>query len=93
MPLMIVADPKTSGVTIRIESGPDEINEIVVQKMNRPMKLEDRFYQRYQIVKPAGYEDQEIFHCPDRGLEVLLSAVFMTLAAPIKRLPNCDMLA
>jgi len=90
---MILADTQSGGVTIRIESGLDGINEIVVRKTNRPMNLEDRCYQRYQIVKPKGYEDQEIFHCPDRGLEVLLSVVFMTLAAPIKRLPNCDMRA
>ena len=90
---MIVAEPNSDGVTIRIESGPDEINEIVVQRTNRPMKLENRFYQRYQIIKPSGYEDQEIFHCPDRGLAVLLSVVFMTLAAPIKRLPACDIRA
>lgn len=90
---MITADRYSGGVTIRIESEQGEINEIVVQKTNRPMRLENRCYQRYQIVKPEGYEDQEIFHCPDRGLEVLLSVVFMTLAAPIKRLPSCDVRA
>lgn len=90
---MIITDPYQGGVTIRVESGPGEINEIVVRKTNRPMKLEDRCYQRYQIIKPKGYEDQEIFYCPDRGLEVLLSVVFMTLAAPIKRVPSCDLRA
>jgi hypothetical protein len=90
---MIVTDSYSDGVTIRIEGGRGEINEIIVQKKNAPMRLEDRCYQRYQIIKPTGYEDQEIFHCPDRGLAVLLSVVFMTLAAPIKRLPACDMRA
>jgi hypothetical protein len=90
---MIVAEPTSGSITIRVASGRDEINEIVVQKTNSPLRLENRNYQRYQIVKPKGYEDQEIIYCLDRGLEELLSAVFIALASPIKRLPGCDMRA
>ncbi|GEM_PF-3698016 len=86
----ITVDSSSNCVTIRIKSKPGEIHEILVQKTNRTMKLEDRCYERYKIISPKGYEDQEIFHCPDRGLEVLLSLVFMTLAERTKRFPGCD---
>jgi hypothetical protein len=87
---MIAADPRIDDVTIRVETGPDVLGEIVVQRTNDTLKLEARCYQRYRIIKPTGYEDQEILHCPDGGLEVLLSSVFMTLAAPVKRSSGFD---
>jgi hypothetical protein len=90
---MINAEAQPDGITIRVEAGSGEIREIVVQKTDRSMRLEDRSYLKYQIMKPKGYEDQEIFHCPDRGLEVLLTVVFMTLAAPMARVPHPEMRA
>jgi hypothetical protein len=90
---MSVAEPQPDGVTIRVEAGRGKIEEIVVRKTDGSMRLEDRSYLRYQIIKPKGYEDQEIFHCPDRGLEVLLTVVFMTLAAPMERVPHREMRA
>jgi hypothetical protein len=90
---MISTESISGSVTIRVASGRHEINEIIVQKANSPLHLKNRYYQRYQIVKPKGYEDQEIIYCPDRGLEELLAAVFIALAAPLKRLPGCDMRA
>jgi hypothetical protein len=67
-------------IAVQVLYGHGGIEDIVVRKMDKTLKLEGKDYHRYQIVQPEGYEKEEIFHCPDRGREALLSVVFITLA-------------
>jgi hypothetical protein len=38
-----------------------------------------------RVVNGFGYEEEEIFHRPDKGREALLSVVFITLAESGRR--------
>lgn len=72
-------------VAVRVWNASGGIEDIVVRKMDKVLKLEGKDYHRYQIVQPAGYEEEEIFHRPDLGGEALLSVVFITLAESGRR--------
>jgi len=67
-------------IVVRVLNGRGGVEDIVVRKLDKVLKLEGRDYHRYQIVEPEGYEKEEIYHRPDRGREALLSVVFITLA-------------
>ncbi|OGD20803.1 MAG: hypothetical protein A2Y69_05025 [Candidatus Aminicenantes bacterium RBG_13_59_9] len=72
-------------VVVRVWNGFGGTEDFVVRKMDKVLQLEGKDYHRYQIVQPQGYEEEEIFHRPDRGREALLSVVFITLADSARR--------
>ena len=78
--------PRFDGdVAVRVLNGFGGTEDIVVRKMDKVLRLEGKAYHRYQIVQPEGYEEEEIFHRPDKGREALLSVVFITLAESGRR--------
>ena len=67
-------------VVVRILNGTQGVGQIVIRNTKERITLGGRSYHKYQIIRPKGYEKEEVFHRPDRGYEALLSVVFMALA-------------
>ncbi|MDH7513211.1 MAG: hypothetical protein QHH14_09725 [Clostridiales bacterium] len=65
---------------MRILNGAKGVGQVVIRNTKERITLEGIPYHKYQIIKPAGYEKEEVFHRPERGYEALLSVVFTALA-------------
>lgn len=72
-------------VTVHAGDGAEE--RIVVTDTKAVVRLDGRDYRTYRIIQPGGFEEEEIFHRPDRGLEALLAVVFTALAEASRRGP------
>jgi hypothetical protein len=74
--------PHSSGkdVVVRILNGRRGIAQVVIRNTKEKITLGGTPYHKYQIIRPRGYEKEEVFHRPDRGYEALLSVVFMAMA-------------
>lgn len=67
-------------VVVRISNGAKGVGQIVIRNTKERIMLGGKHYYKYQIVRPRGYENEEVFHRPERGYAALLSVVFMALA-------------
>lgn len=56
------------------------LDEVIIRNKHETTQLEQEVYCKYQIIKPKGFENEEILHCRDRSYESLLAAVFVTLS-------------
>jgi hypothetical protein len=78
-------------LVVSIAGAKSGVGDIVIRNTKAPVDLEGRVYEKYRIMKPAGFEQEEILHRRERGHEALLGIVFTTLAeatrdrAPRKR--------
>jgi hypothetical protein len=75
-------------VVVQVRNGSGKVNDINVRNTREKLRLEGKDYFRYRIIRPEGYEEEEIFHRPDRGIEALLAVVFMILAEASRRQQN-----
>jgi len=73
---------------VRVRNGSGRVGEIIIRNTREKMSLEGKDYYRYRIIIPKGYEEEEIFHRPDRGIEALLAVVFTILAEASRRRQN-----
>ena len=73
---------------VRVRNGSGKVNDIIVRNTHAKLRLEGKDYFKYRIISPEGYEEEEIFHRPDRGIEALLAVVFMILAEASRRREN-----
>ncbi len=67
-------------VVVRISNGTRGVGRVVIRNTKERITLGGKSYHKYKIIRPRGYEKEEVFHRPERGYEVLLSVVFMALA-------------
>jgi hypothetical protein len=67
-------------VVVKILNGTRGLSQVVVRNTKERIILGEKSYRRYQIIRPRGYEKEEVFHQPERGYEALLSVVFTALA-------------
>jgi hypothetical protein len=67
-------------VVITIRNGAEVVETVAVRPTNRSLRLGGRDYDFYRIVRPPGFEGEEIIHRPESGTTALLAAVFMALA-------------
>jgi hypothetical protein len=56
------------------------LGECVIRRTAETVKLGDQVYRRYRIIKPRGFEREEILHPLEQGTAGLLGTVFATLA-------------
>jgi nickel-dependent lactate racemase len=81
MPMKAARTKGPSDDVIVLISGPSRgLGECVIRKTPEIVKLGDQVYRRYRIVKPRGFEKEEILHPVDQGTAGLLGNVFSTLA-------------
>ncbi len=77
--------PEKGIVTVRVANASRPILEVSVRDTNEKITLEGKTYSKYRIVKPEGFEKEEILHQPERGPEALLSIVFTALAESTRK--------
>ena len=73
---------------VRVRNGTGKYDNIIVRNTREKLSLEGKDYFKHRIISPEGYEEEEIFHRPDRGIEALLAVVFMILAEASRRRQN-----
>lgn len=72
--------PTDNDVIVKVMSSSGRLEDIVIRNTFEKVKLGGKDYFRYQIIKPQGYEKEEIIHRIGRSYEGLIISVFMTLA-------------
>jgi len=70
---------KKSEVVVKIKNGSRGVDEVIIRDADKEISLGGDTYHKYQIVRPQGHKQEEIFHRQGRGYEALLSEVFMIL--------------
>jgi hypothetical protein len=72
-------------IVVNILNGTRRPSQVVIRNTKERITLGGKSYDKYQIIRPRGYEKEEVFHRPGRGYEALLSVVFTALAEASKR--------
>jgi len=67
-------------VVVLVPGHEDGLGECIIRRTPEKVKLGEQVYLRYQIIKPEGYEKEEILQPLGQGTAGLLSTVFITLA-------------
>lgn len=66
-------------LSFRLIMDPHKVDEFILQEMDRRVRLENREYIGFQILKPEGFQNHVLYHRLDQGIEALLSALFETI--------------